>query len=352
MVRSQAQELRRIRTSWIAGTILPNAALGGFAFFVASVISLDVLNADTNPVATPISLYVLGSHGYLMTAAFGTFGLATVAVAISLLGHRRSARVADGDTSSEFVVGSEGTSRSYRRVLLSGGAVILAAILITVRAGGAPFVIAFFAPATVATLGFLARPRPWLTVTSTLVGLTALVALLGAGEIIGLAEPVSLTFASTVLLLVGLLSVLPPWVRSLRADSRLPDRQAGGGLLGTAGICIVLVALFPTDAIAEPGTENGLIHLILSFEAVLAITGAMLVIGVSPQDATWSGAARRISTSLAFAGAFLLVVGFALIGTPVHGLAERLSILVDVGWLALLAVVLRTAAQRSDGNPV
>jgi hypothetical protein len=260
--------------------------------------------------------------------------------------------VADGDTSNELVVGFEGTSRSHRKVLLSGGAVILAAILITVRAGGAPFVIAFFAPATVATLGFLARPRPWLTVTSTLVGLTALVALLGAGEIVGLAEPLGLTFASTVFLLVGLLSVLPPWVRSLRADSRLADRRGGGGLLGTAGICIVLVALFPTDAIAEPGTENGLIHLILSFEAVLAITGAMLVIGVSPQDATWSGAARRTSTGLAVAGAFLLVVGFALIGTPVHGLAERLSIFVDVGWLALLAVVLRTAAQRSGGNTV
>jgi hypothetical membrane protein len=348
MIGSQTQGTERVMPHWIEGTALPGAALGGFAFFVASVIILDVLHADGNPVATPISLYVRGAYGPVMTAAFVAFGLATLAVAVSIVGYCHSARAADGEMPGELAgIADESTSRSHRRVLVAGGVVILAGMLITIRAAGAPFVVAFFTPTTVATLGLLVRPRSWLIVTPTLIGLTVLVALLGAGEVVGLAEPVGLTFASTMLLLTGLLTVSSPWVQSLRAGPRLAHWRGGGGLLAIAGICLVLVALFPTDSIAEPGSVSGMVHVILSFEAVLAITAAMLVIGVSPQWRSWRHAARRTSTSLALAGGFLLVVGFALIGSPVHGLAERLSILVDVGWLVLLAVVLRAAARGS-----
>jgi hypothetical membrane protein len=152
-----------------------------------------------------------------------------------------------------------------------------------------------------------------------------------------------------VLLLTGLVAISSPWVRSLRAGARFGQGRAGGALLAMAGICLILVAFFPTDPIAKPGagSVNGMLHVILSFEAVLAIAAAMLVVGISPQRGLWGRAARRVSSGLAVAGSFLLVVGFALLGSPVGGLAERISILVDVGWLILLAVSLRGAARGS-----
>jgi hypothetical protein len=354
MIGSQTHGSGRVMRPWIEGTALPSLGLGGFAFFVASVIVLDQLQAGSDPVATPISLYVLGAYGYVMTAAFLALGLATLAVAVSLVGYDQAARAADGETPGEPADSAdESTSDSQRRVLVAGGLVILAGILITVRAAGSPFVVAFFMPTTVATVGILVRPRSWLIVTPTLIGLTVLVALFGAGEVVGLAEPVSLTFASTVLLLTGLVAVLSPWVRSLAAP-RLGQRRGGGGLLAMAGICLILVALFPTDPIAAPGggSVNGMLHVILSYEAVLAIAAAMLVVGISPQRGMWRRVARPVSRGLAVAGSFLLVVGFALLGSPVSGLAERLSILVDVGWLVLLAVLLRAAARRVSVAPI
>jgi hypothetical protein len=350
MIGSQTHGIGRVMRSSIEGTALPSVGLGGFAFFVASVIILDLLQTGSDPVATPISLYVLGAYGYVMTAAFLALGLATLAVAVSLVGYDQAARAADGETPGELAGSAdESTSDSQRRVLVAGGLVILAGILITVRAEGAPFVVAFFMPTTVATVGLLVRPRSGLIVTPTLIGLTVLVALFGAGELVGLAEPVSLTFASTVLLLTGLVAILSPWVRSLSAGPSRGRGRGGGALLAMAGICLVLVALFPTDPIAEPGggTLNGMLHVILSFEAVLAISAAMLVVGISPQRGMWGRAARRVSIGLAVAGSFLLVVGFALLGSPVSGLAERISILVDVGWLTLLALILRGAARGS-----
>ena len=348
MIGSQTHGIGRVMRSSIEGTVLPGVGLGGFAFFVASVIILDLLQTGSDPIATPISLYVLSAYGYVMTAAFLALGLATLAVAVSLVGYDHAARAADGETPGELAGSAdESTADSQRRVLVAGGLVILAGVLITVRAEGAPFVVAFFMPTTVATVGLLVRPRSGLVVTTTLTGLTVLVALFGAGEVVGLAEPVSLTFASTVLLLTGLVAILSPWVRSLRSGPR--RGRGGGALLAMAGICLVLVALFPTDPIAEPGggTLNGMLHVILSFEAVLALSAAMLVVGISPQRGMWGRAARRLSIGLAVAGSFLLVVGFALLGSPVSGLAERLSILVDVGWLTLLALILRGAARGS-----
>jgi hypothetical protein len=64
----------------------------GLAIAVVSMSALHVLQPELSPIVTPVSFYVLGQHGWLLTLALGAFGLSAVALGIHLA--RRTADVA------------------------------------------------------------------------------------------------------------------------------------------------------------------------------------------------------------------------------------------------------------------
>jgi uncharacterized protein DUF998 len=68
-------------------------ALVAVTYFVAVIIALHFLRPDRNPLMEPTSTYAVGRYGYLMTSAFISMSLGSLALAIGLyrgLPERRS----------------------------------------------------------------------------------------------------------------------------------------------------------------------------------------------------------------------------------------------------------------------
>lgn len=70
-------------------------ALVGSAFFGLAIVALHWLQPDLNPITTAISQYARGPYGLLMSAAFVSGGLASMALVLALggLGASRAGRV-------------------------------------------------------------------------------------------------------------------------------------------------------------------------------------------------------------------------------------------------------------------
>jgi hypothetical protein len=59
-------------------------ALAAVTYFTAVIVALHFLRPDRNPIAEPTSTYAVGRYGYLMTSAFISMSLASLALAIGL----------------------------------------------------------------------------------------------------------------------------------------------------------------------------------------------------------------------------------------------------------------------------
>ena len=115
--------------------------------------------------------------------------------------------------------------------------------------------------------------------------------------------------------------------------------RAGASMIIAMGLVSVLVAtLFPQDPWGSPPTFTGRMHQSLSGVVGLLSMCAMVLVG------NWSNRAGvfpglRMHSWLT-AGAAVLSAGFfvAKMGSPIMGLAERISILVGFQWMATLAL--------------
>lgn len=65
-------------------TRVATAALVGIAYFVAAIVALHFLRSADDPIRQPTSEYAVGPYGYLMTSAFLSLSLASLALVIGL----------------------------------------------------------------------------------------------------------------------------------------------------------------------------------------------------------------------------------------------------------------------------
>jgi hypothetical membrane protein len=118
-------------------------------------------------------------------------------------------------------------------------------------------------------------------------------------------------------------------------------RTVGVWLLGAAGLCSALIAFFPTDIPADggiaPSTAHGIIHVIgASSGFVLALASFWVL-------TFWLPARRQATTAfLGVASAGLVFLAVAIATVPdVLGLAERVCLLGILGWVFVVARILR-----------
>jgi hypothetical membrane protein len=115
---------------------------------------------------------------------------------------------------------------------------------------------------------------------------------------------------------------------------------AGAAILAGVGlVSIVMTLFFPMDPRGSPATTAGLVHLILagveSLGSILAIL--FFTLGTRDHGAFW--VYSLVSVILVFvSGAFAAVT--ASLGSPVLGLAERVTIGLFLQWIAALSIKL------------
>ncbi len=129
-------------------------------------------------------------------------------------------------------------------------------------------------------------------------------------------------------------------------DARYPSGAPGLVLL-VAASGIGLLA-YPMDAIGTPGTLLGAIHIALAATASVGSMLAMLSVAYSLATASRALAIYSLASMQAVfaSGAFAAVA--AAWGSPMMGLAERITIAAFLQWILVLWVALRGPFERSE----
>jgi hypothetical protein len=134
-----------------------------------------------------------------------------------------------------------------------------------------------------------------------------------------------------------------------RSEQSMPSGVIGASMFIAAGLVNVATAtVFPQDPWGSPATFPGEMHMILS-----GVIGVIQILSISLLGIWFSrtGIFPGFGTySLLTVGAAILSGGFfvMMVGTPIMGLAERISILVGLLWTFMVA--LRMVSRRSSSG--
>lgn len=127
--------------------------------------------------------------------------------------------------------------------------------------------------------------------------------------------------------------------------------RVGMILLGTAGLGVLVDAIFPTDVTPDdrPVTWIGIVHVVSAVIGFLCFLAAMFLVSQRfKKDERWQSFSRP-SFALACA-TFAAFIAFQIIEanrTPVGGLAQRVFVALYLLWLFLTAFRLRAIAKGS-----
>ena len=117
-------------------------------------------------------------------------------------------------------------------------------------------------------------------------------------------------------------------------------------LIGSFGVCMLLLAFIPTDVTPEPTTTVGWAHGLIAMAGfALLIAGMFVIAGKFSRDAAWS--ALRTPT-IAWAGTasatFLLML---ILGASGQGIGQRIFIAVLLSWMLAMAYHARSLARSA-----
>ena len=129
-------------------------------------------------------------------------------------------------------------------------------------------------------------------------------------------------------------------------QSTLGGRVGASMIIAMGLVSAAVATLFPQDSWGSPPTFAGRMHQNLSGVVALLSIGAMLLVGRwSHRTGVLPGFGMHSWISV---GAAVLTAGFfaAEMGSPIMGLAERISVLVGFQWTVTLALRMSAVARR------
>jgi hypothetical membrane protein len=139
------------------------------------------------------------------------------------------------------------------------------------------------------------------------------------------------------------LAIAAALYRAARLDGRT---DAGLALLVTWAICSGLLAFFADDPEGTPQHGSGIVHLILAFVALTAVTvGTILISASLVSDPAWRPAAPvLLAISVAGALAYLLLGSASQHHHAPGGLYERIFLGLELLWIAVAAIAIASRA--------
>ena len=127
--------------------------------------------------------------------------------------------------------------------------------------------------------------------------------------------------------------------------------RVGMLLLGTAGLCILVGAIFPTDVTPDdtPITWIGVAHVLSAVIGFLCFLAAMFLLSRRfTKDERWRSFSRpSFALACATLAAFITFFLFQATKTPAGGLAQRVFVALYLLWMFLTAFRLRAIAKES-----
>ena len=123
-----------------------------------------------------------------------------------------------------------------------------------------------------------------------------------------------------------------------------PVPRVAGALLGVAGVCVFLVAVFPIDRTHDARPISELVHNAAFMASFFATIVSMLILTAHfRQDARWHPF-QHISLALSLTALVGFVAFMGTYDTPWRGAVQRFSIVTILLWLMLASARLRSVA--------